>query len=159
MILIKSLLWLLFVLIVVHLYKIIFQKKKEGFEGDGTNSASAAGASAAGAAGAGDGTNSAADKGTNSATGAGSSAGTETAGPDMHDAEVKKILKSVAKANKAKVNKKAEMTENMENNKNQVNALTDEINMDNYDVAGLQNTIKELLKLKDEANKINEGFK
>jgi hypothetical protein len=134
MILIKSLLWLLFVLIVVHLYKIIFQKKKEGFEGDGTNSAGAAGADEA-------------DK------------GTETTGPDMNDAEVQKILKLVANVNNANVNKKTEMTENTENNKKQVNTLTDDINIENYDVAGLQNTIKELLQLKNEADKINEGFK
>jgi hypothetical protein len=144
MILIKSLLWLLFVLIVVHLYKIIFQKKKEGFEGDGTNSAGAAGASAAGASAAG------ADE---------ADKGTETTGPDMNDAEVQKILKLVANVNNANVNKKTEMTENTENNKKQVNTLTDDINIENYDVAGLQNTIKELLQLKNEADKINEGFK
>lgn len=148
MILIKSLLWLLFVLIVVHLYKIIFQKKKEGFED--------AGADKAGAGAADKGTNSAAGAG---AAGAGSSAGTETAGPDMNDAEVQKILKLVANVNNANVNKKTEMTENTENNKKQVNTLTDDINIENYDVAGLQNTIKELLQLKNEADKINEGFK
>ena len=77
----------------------------------------------------------------------------------MNDAEVQKILKLVANVNNANVNKKTEMTENTENNKKQVNTLTDDINIENYDVAGLQNTIKELLQLKNEADKINEGFK